>query len=68
MNKTAVIWMIIAVVVIGGIIWLLSSDTAESSSVLEQQNNVDPLLENGRIIDTDTKVFEEIEDAVNALE
>lgn len=60
------IWIIVALVVIGGIAWFLSSDTADSSNVLEQEN-VDQLTESGRIIDTDNKVFDEIEEAVNAF-
>ncbi len=62
------IWIIVTIVIVGGLFWFLSSDTAESSNFLEEQNNTDPLSENGRIIDTDTKVFEEINDAVSGLE
>ena len=61
------IWLIVAVVIVGGMAWFLSSDTADSSDALEQQN-VDPLSESGRIIDTDTKVLEEIDDALAGLE
>ena len=64
----ALIWIIVAVTVIGGLAWFLSSDTANSSRTLDQQDNVDPLLDSGRIIDTDTKIFEEIDDAIGLLE
>ena len=64
----ALIWIIIAVVVVGGVAWFLSSDTSSNnSSGTNNQNSIDQLSENGRIIDTDAKVFEEIDDAVNAL-
>lgn len=61
------IWIVIALVVIGGIAWFLSSDAAQSSDALEQQDNYDPLSENGRIIDTEDKVFEELDEAIAEL-
>ncbi len=62
------IGIIVAVVLIGGLVWFFSSDTTPVNE--EQQNQVtDQLSESGgRVIDTDDKVFEEIDDAMNSLE
>ncbi len=64
------IWIIVAIIIVGGIAWFLSSSNkaSDTSSDNNQQDSIDQLSENGRIIDTDAKVFEEIDDAVNALE
>ena len=46
----ALIWIIIALVFVGGIVWFLSSDVAESSNALyEESNTADQLSENGRV-------------------
>lgn len=64
------IWIIVALVIIGGLAWFFSSGTKESGSldVQEQQNNVDISSENSRVIGTDTQVFDEIDDALAGLE
>ena len=64
------IWVIVAVVIVAGLAWFLSSDAAESSDALEEQNpsGVDQLSENGRIIDSDKKVLEEIDESMLELE
>ncbi|MBS3081715.1 hypothetical protein J4416_02115 [Candidatus Pacearchaeota archaeon] len=63
------IWVIVAIVVVGGLAWFLSADKSESSSQQQQQtDNAEQLSEDGRIISTDEDVFSEIDDALNTLE
>ncbi len=65
----ALIWLIIFLAVVGGITWFLSTDYAESSDVLENvPSTTDTLSEAGRVIDTDTAVFDEIDDAINYID
>ncbi len=65
----ALIWIIIGLILVGGIAWLLSTNDIESSDVLENiPTPADTLSEAGRVIDTDTAVFDEIDDALNAFE
>jgi len=65
-------WIIVAIVIVGGLFWFFSSpETADSSnntgSETNQANSADTLSENGRVIDTDDKVFEEIDEALSSL-
>ena len=61
------VWIIVAIVIVGGLFWFFSSpETADSSNDTEQQNT-DTLSENGRVIDTDDKVLAEIDDALTGL-
>lgn len=62
------IWVIVALVVVGGLVWFLSSDTTESVNTPEDQNNIEDISENNNIIDTDSAVFDEIDDALGTLE
>ena len=62
------IGIIVLIVLVGGLVWFFSSPSAIDSSNNENQPNTDTLSENGRVLDTDDKVFEEIEDALTGLE
>ena len=62
----ALIWIIIALVIIGGVAWMITSNNSSDSS--DSSGNNDPLSESGRVIDTDTAVFDEIDDALSGLE
>ena len=62
------IWIIVAIVIVGGLVWFFSSPTAVDQSNNENQPTPDTLSENGRVIDTDDKVFEEIDDALTGIE
>ncbi|MBS3083430.1 hypothetical protein J4423_01355 [Candidatus Pacearchaeota archaeon] len=64
------IWIIVAIVIVGGLFWFMSGDSNNSSNDSENQQNsgnTDTLSENGRVIDTDDKVFEEIDEALTGL-
>ena len=56
------IWIIVAIVIVGGLFWFMSGDSNQQNS-----GNTDTLSENGRVIDTDDKVFEEIDEALTGL-
>ena len=60
----ALIWIVIGLVVIGGLVWLVSTDT-ETSDI---NGKIDALSDSGRALTTDTAVFEEIEDAIDLIE
>ena len=64
------IWIIVAIVIIGGLVWFMSRDSNNSSNDSgsgTNQGSTDTLSENGRVIDTDDAVFEEIDDALAGL-
>ena len=65
------IWIIVAIVLVGGLVWFMSGDSNNlsnnSGSETNEGNSVD-ISENGRVIDTDDKVLAEIDDALAGLE
>ncbi len=61
------IWIVIALVIIGGIAWFMSSNDIDLDGDASD-SDVDTLSENGRVIDTDTAVFDEIDDAMGEIE
>ncbi len=64
-----IIWIIIAVIIIGSIFLFLSSNNDEIDNSSEDINErVDSLSENGRVIDSDTNVLAELDDALNTLD
>lgn len=64
-----IIWIIIAVIIIGSIFLFLSSNNDEIDNSSEDLNErVDSLSENGRVIDSDTNVLAELDDALNTLD
>ncbi|MSS74351.1 hypothetical protein EXS72_01790 [Candidatus Pacearchaeota archaeon] len=64
-----IIWIIIAVIIIGSIFLFLSSNNDEIDKSREEINErVDSLSENGRVIDSDTNVLAELDDALNTLD
>lgn len=61
------IWILAILIVIGGIFYFTSSeDTTSSDSTSDSK--IDSLSESGRVLDTDTAVFNEIDDALDAFE
>lgn len=61
------IWILAILIVIGGIFYFTSSeDTTSSDSTSDSK--IDSLSESGRVLDTDTAVFNEIDDALEAFE
>lgn len=61
----ALIWIIIAIIVLGGLFWYASSnnDSSESNS----NSALDGSSIETRVLNTDTDVFNEIDETVNAL-
>ena len=61
------IWILAILIVIGGIFYFTSSeDTTSSDSTSDSK--IDSLSESGRVLDTDTAVFNEIDDALESFE
>ncbi len=60
-----IVWVLAILLFIGGLFYFISSsDTSDSS----ESNKIDALSENGRVLDTDIAVFEELDDAINIIE
>jgi len=66
----AVIWIIVAIVIVGGLVWFFSTTPPDPTYPEDnnQQNNRDQLSADGRVLETDTDIFDEIDDAVGYLE
>jgi len=60
------IWVIVAIVLIGGLAWFLSSDSTYEEQ--ETSQNTGQELEGGEIIDTEENLITEIDNALNNLE
>ena len=58
------IWIIIAIIVIGGLFLYVSSNKSDSSS---SNSALDGSSIETRVLNTDTDVFNEIDETVNAL-
>ncbi len=63
-----IIWAIVAIVVIGGLAWFMSSDSSQSSTSNTENQNTGPqeITESGNINSND-QVFNEIDNALSAL-
>lgn len=63
-----IIWLIVAIVVIGGLAWFLSSDSTQSSkSNTENQNTGSQEITESGNINSNDQVFNEIDNALSAL-
>lgn len=60
------IWVIVAIVFIGGLAWFLSPDSNYEEQ--ETSQNIDQELEGGEIIDTEENLLTEIDNALAGLE
>ncbi len=68
MNSTmkSLIWIIIGLVIVGGIVWTIySNDSSESSDSVEKNEQ---LSENGRVTDTNENILAEIDESIGYLD
>ncbi len=64
-----IIWAIVAIVIVGGIAWFISSDNSEANSqqIDNEENNNPNQISEDNTLETDDDVFNEIDDALNSL-
>ncbi len=65
-TMNSLIWIIIGLIIFGGIIWALYSN--DSSKPSESMENKDQLLENGRVTDTEENILAEIDESIGYLD
>ncbi|MEK6916070.1 MAG: hypothetical protein AABW89_06025 [Nanoarchaeota archaeon] len=61
-----IIWLIVAIVLVGGLAWFLSSDT-ENINSLNEEKDTSQISEEGRVIDTDNAVLDEIDEVLSEI-
>ena len=61
-----IIWLIVAIVLVGGLAWFLSSDT-ENINSLNEEKDTSKISEEGRVIDTDNAVLDEIDEVLSEI-
>jgi hypothetical protein len=67
MNKT-IIWIIIAIIVVGGIFLLVDSNETLINESNSQVDDIDQLSESGRVTNTNENILAEIDEAINYLD
>jgi hypothetical protein len=67
MNKT-IIWIIIAIILVGGIFLLVDSNETPINESNSQVDDIDQLSESGRVTNTNENILAEIDEAINYLD
>ena len=62
----SLIWIVIGLVIVGGIIWAIYSN--DSSKPTDSVESKDQLLENGRVTDTEENILDEIDESIGYLD
>ncbi len=60
------IWIVIGLIIVGGIIWAVYSNDSSEPSDSTENNNL--LSENGRVTDTEDNILAEIDESIGYLD